>query len=85
MGRFIGTAGSNLHSSRNNRTKGSSTGTTVKSRFIPIEKLGICSPIGITKPIDKPEMSQREIEELEKQIVPVFKDFDKKGLNSRQI
>ena len=30
-------------------------------------------------------MSERQVKKMEKEIVPVFKDFEKKGLNSRQI
>ena len=46
--------------------------TTTTSRFVPVEQLGICSPIGYKHPLDKPEPTKKELMEIEGQILPVF-------------
>ena len=57
-----------------------------KSRFISIEKLGICTPIGQKWPLDSPELDILQQLEMDAAIVPIFdsKD-DRKTLNKKAI
>ena len=59
-----------------------------KSRFISVEKLGICSPIGQKWPLDSPELDILQQLEMDAAIVPIFdseadngKALTKKAIN----
>lgn len=84
LGKFKMTSALQSQHSRHNKLN-QTTKCSSRSRFIPIEKLGLCSPIGLKRPIDKPMMSESEIKALERSIEPVFKDCETKGLSQKAI
>ena len=87
IGKFQMTSPTNAYTSNGALAQSAKAGSvvTTQSRFIPIEKLGLCTPIGQKVPLDKPKMKRSEIKKMDVGIVPIFKDFDEKGLSKASI